>query len=157
MQIGYDYRLIEGSLPAIMCLLEKISWHRRVRNNLWFLDPMQSEYQAMADAIYELVWIRDFLNELHLLPHLLWDYTVIKRQAFILQRILFFMRHTKHVEVDCHVVRQKVMDDKIIETRHVSYANQLANLLAKPCEGRWIRFIYDNPGMYDMLQLEEEF
>jgi len=49
-----------------------------------------SDCRAMADAIYELPWIQDLVNEHHLLPSSLVLYCDNKA-TFILQRIMILM------------------------------------------------------------------
>jgi len=43
--------------------------------------------------------------------------------------------------VDCHLVRQKITEDKIIEFQHVFSINQLADMLTKPLGGHQIKTI----------------
>jgi hypothetical protein len=38
---------------------------------------------------------------------------------------------TKHIEIDCHVVREKIQEG-LVWTLHVSSSNQLADLITKP-------------------------
>jgi len=54
----------------------------------------------------------------------------------------FSLAHQAH-EMDCHLVRYKVAEDKTIELQHVSSINQLAEMLTKPLRGSRIRSICD--------------
>ena len=50
---------------------------------------------------------------------------------------------TKHVEVDCHFIKEK-LDQKLIRFPFVKSKNQLANILTKVVSGKVFHEIFDN-------------
>jgi len=93
---------------------------------------VESQYRALTDTTCELMWIRGFLSKLHLLPstciRLYYDNTM----DIHITKNLFFHERTGHIEVDCHLLRQMVTKNKIIELQHVYSFNKLADMLTKP-------------------------
>ena len=81
----------------------------------------ESEYSAMTNIICKMIWVKDLLTELDFAPECL-------VRLYYDTRLLFTKR--KISEVDCNLVRQMI-EEKIVQARHVSSDHQLAGLLTK--------------------------
>ena len=84
----------------------------------------------MALATAELYWRRMLLLELHVSlssSPILWCDNI---GAIALASNLVFHARTKHVEVDYHFIREKVMN-KDIQVRYISTQDQVANDFTK--------------------------
>jgi len=80
----------------------------------------------MTNVTCELVWVRDLLTELHFAP----EYPMrlyCDNRVHIAENSVFH-ECIKHIEVDCHLERQKIKA-KIVQTRDVSSDHQLTDLL----------------------------
>ena len=114
----------------------------------------ESEYRALIDATRELIWIRDLLSKLHLLPSTRTKLYCNNTAAIQNTKNL---HKRKHIEVGRHLVRQKITKGKIIQLQYVSSINQLADILTKPLGGSRIQSMCDKLAclMY-MLHLKGE-
>ena len=59
---------------------------------------------------------------------------------------------TKHIEVDCHIKWRKY-NACIIELKHVSSANQFADLFTKSLGRSQMQFVCNKLGKYDIYAL----
>jgi hypothetical protein len=85
----------------------------------------------MTKACCELTWLCHLLRDLGILHQesaLL--YCDNKASLHIAANPVFHWR-TRHIEMDCHFIRDKIQDGSIT-TRHVDSEHQLANILTKP-------------------------
>lgn len=80
---------------------------------------MEAEYHALAQAAIELSWLTILLGEFHLpppTPAVLWCDNI---SAIALASNPVFHACSKHIEVDYHFIREKVLANAI-QVKHVS-------------------------------------
>ena len=90
----------------------------------------KAEYRALASTTAELYWIRMILHDFGLfLPHppVLWCDNV---SALAIATNPVFHARTKHIEVDYHFVREKVLKRDVM-LKFISTHDQLADLFTK--------------------------
>lgn len=91
----------------------------------------EAEYRAMATTTSELVWLQQLLEDfgIHAIDSTLLFYD--NEAAIQIATNPTFHERTKHIEVDCHFVREKV-ENKSIKLFPIRSAMQLADMFTKP-------------------------
>jgi len=85
----------------------------------------------MSETMSELVWMAGLLRDLQIplsLPLTL--YCDNKAAQYIAANPVFHNR-TKHLDIDCHYVRDKLQEG-FLQTSHISSHCQLADIMTKP-------------------------
>jgi hypothetical protein len=107
-----------------------VSW-RKKRQKIVSLSSVEAEYRAMIGTWCEVSWLQSLLKHIHILhlkPTLL--HCDDKAALHIATNPVFHER-TKHKEMDCHFIRDKIQDGSIM-TKFVTSAEQLADVFTKP-------------------------
>ncbi|KAJ9556664.1 hypothetical protein OSB04_011278 [Centaurea solstitialis] len=131
------YLLLFGGAP--------ISWKTK-KQSVVSRSSAEAEYRAMATTVSELIWMRWLLKELGS-PQLASTTLFCDNQAarHIANNPVFHER-TKHVEMDCYFVRERV-ESKEICPMPIDSKLQLADLLTKGLGAAHLRFLLDKLGI----------
>ncbi|GAA0185300.1 hypothetical protein LIER_32588 [Lithospermum erythrorhizon] len=90
----------------------------------------EAEYRALAMTSSEVTWIVRLLEELGL--HILTPVTLYcdNTSAIHIAKNPVFHERTKHIEIDCHFTRDKVLEG-LLQLAHIPTSDQLADILTK--------------------------
>jgi len=109
----------------------------------------ESEYRVMAESVCEIMWIYQLITEIGLkatIPTKSWcdnqtDFHIIFNHVF--------HERTKHIEIDCHFIREKIQQG-LISTGYMKTEEQVGNIFTKALNGARVDYLYNKMGMINI-------
>ena len=138
------------SLSAYVVLLggNPISWRTKKQDTVSH-SSAEAEYRAMAVATKELKWIVPLMKELGIEVNKPVSFYCDSKAAIYIAANPVFHERTKHIERDCHCVRDAVKAG-LISTTHVRTKEQRADILTKALGRAQFEFLSSKLGVQDL-------
>ncbi|MCI08154.1 copia protein, partial [Trifolium medium] len=107
-----------------------ISWKSKKQNTV-SRSSTEAEYRALASLTCELQWLQYLFQDLNItFPQSASVYCDNKSAIYLAHNPTFHER-SKHIELDCHIIREK-LQSKLIHLLSVPSKSQLADVFTKP-------------------------
>ena len=130
MSVGHFVQMTKEIPVAMASSLVLIQCHGPPMNKRLSRSSIESEYRALAFAASKIIWIQSILQEICLpsssLPLLWCD----NKSATHLATNLVFHPRTKHIELDLHFIRDRVLHKQLI-IQYILSSEQVANIFTK--------------------------
>lgn len=118
-----------------------VSWKSKKQQRI-SKSSTESEYRAMSSACSEIIWLRGLLGELGFSQAEPTQLHADNTSAIQIVANTVFHERTKHIEVDCHSIRD-AYDSRVISLPHINTSLQTADVFTKALSRKRHQFLVD--------------
>ena len=131
---NYIYASDHGDQKSIYgyCTLvgENLVTWRCQKQHVVSLFNAKAKYHAMMNASFEMLWVHSFLQKLGFLVQGVMPMHCDSQAVIFLANNPNFHERTKHIKIDCHAIRHRVLCG-FITTPYIGSSHQLVDILIK--------------------------
>lgn len=113
---------------------------------------VEAKYRTMVMTTSEVIWLRRFLNELFVPQKEATSLFCGNKAALHIANNPVFLERTKHIEVDCHFIREKLVSGELLP-RYLPSHIQLADLFTKGLSKHQFQFLIRELGLSNLHAL----
>ncbi|WMV14117.1 hypothetical protein MTR67_007502 [Solanum verrucosum] len=125
-----------------------VSW-RSKKQGVVSRSSAESEYRAMSQSTCEIMCIHYLLTEIGLKHHTPAKLWCDNQAALHIASNPVYHERTKHIEVDCHFIREKIQEN-LISTGYMKTREKLVDLLTKALNGTRVDYLCNKLGMINI-------
>lgn len=137
------YCLFLGPNPIVWSLKKKATISR---------SSTESEYRALVSTTAEICWVKMLLAKLKILIPILPIIWCDSKSAISLSSNSVFHCRTKHIELDCHFVWGKVLQN-FLKVQYIPSEDKQADVFTKPLLVHKFQFFCSKLKVYPILSL----
>ena len=109
----------------------------------------EAEYRSLAHLVCEMQWLSELIKELGVqIPMPMEVYYDNKSAIYIAENPVFHER-TKHIEIDCHVTRERIKSGMIM-LKHIGTNDQPADVSPRHYHRTRLQLLLSKLGVYDI-------
>ncbi|CAL1353265.1 unnamed protein product [Linum trigynum] len=109
----------------------------------------EAEYRALSQLSCEVQWITQLLKDLNVKYEGPATVYCDNKSAIHMAENPVFHERTKHIEIDCHVIRERV-NSRLITLKYVCTDRNLADIFTKGLSAHRFKWILFKLGVYDI-------
>ncbi|XP_069146172.1 uncharacterized mitochondrial protein AtMg00810-like [Solanum lycopersicum] len=126
-----------------------ISWKSK-KQQIVSRSSTEAEYRSLAALVAKLIWLASLLNELHFPGATPISVFTDSKSAIQIAENSVFHERTKHIDIDCHFIREKVKSG-FIDIQHLSTTMQPADILTKRLGANQHHLLMTKLGVLDVF------
>jgi hypothetical protein len=150
MQIGLDVLVIDIQHLVIVFLLEESYFLEK--QIVVARSSAEAEYRAMAFTTCELIWLKQLLDELKFCKIESMSLICDNQAALHIASNPVFHEQTKHIEIDCHFIREKILSRQIV----TSFVTLMINwLIFSPSLSEVREYLIYVPSLMHMIYMHQ--